>query len=653
MTFGSVQQFNHGLLTRAVAILAISGFATFTDSVNSVQAQDAKLLKAMRIKPKQAVDCENPSADVLKECTFAATKDPSGYIVHHSSGRILRRFTDHNSDNKLDQWSYYKNGLEVYRDIDSNYDGLTDGYRWVGPGGTRWGLDKDQNGSIDSWKVISAEEVAAECFDAIKNADQQRFSRLLLTSKEFSALGLGPVIAKDVSQRLQKARSGFLSMARGQKVIGGEAKFVDAGNGRPYMLAAGSFKSKRDLVVYDQASAFFDGGRSNQLSLGSLIKVGDVWRMIELPELVDPKTPLASGGAFFPLPDFGGGGRVATSENDQKLSDLYDQLTKVEAGLKSATGSQIEKLEQQKAMLLVQFYTITKDPKTKRDWLENLADSVASSYQADRFEGGIGFLNKFIADQRNSPGMDYVKWSSIFAEYGWANANGDRKQREQGYRKMIGQLKSFQKQYKSSIQAADALIQIAVHHEVNDSDEPEKAIEWYQNCLKRFPNTKFGRRAKGAIVRLDGFGKNLSVIGKTAAGKNFDTRSLRGKIVVLHFWETWCFSDEDVDELTKLAAKYKEDLVIVGCNVEGGRPGDANGEATERFRKFIKSNPDISWTQLHAPGSVEDSPLAHQLGIATEPVVFLVDKAGKLVESNIGISNLEREIVRERRRSKK
>ena len=117
----------------------------------------------MGITPKQVVSYEKPSAAVLKECTFATTKKPSGFIVHHSSGRILRRFVDSNGDNKLDQWSYYENGLEVYRDLDTNFDGRTDEYRWVGPAGTRWGLDRDQNGTIDSWKVISAEEVAYEC----------------------------------------------------------------------------------------------------------------------------------------------------------------------------------------------------------------------------------------------------------------------------------------------------------------------------------------------------------------------------------------------------------------------------------------------------------------------------------------------------------
>ena len=72
---------------------------------------------------------------------------------------ILRRFVDTNDDNVVDQWSYYKDGLEVYRDIDSTFNGKADQYRWFNTGGSRWAIDANEDGVIDSWKSISAEEV--------------------------------------------------------------------------------------------------------------------------------------------------------------------------------------------------------------------------------------------------------------------------------------------------------------------------------------------------------------------------------------------------------------------------------------------------------------------------------------------------------------
>ena len=126
-------------------------------------------------------------------------------------------------------------------------------------------------------------------------------------------------------------------------------------------------------------------------------------------------------------------------------------------------------------------------------------------------------------------------------------------------------------------------------------------------------------------------------------GKPFDLSNLENKLVILHFWETWCFPEADIKELSRLSEKYSNEITIVGCNIEGPN----SPEATQKFEDFLASHPEIKWVQLHEPGSVDNSPLAHQLGIATEPAVFLIDATGKLIESSVGISNLEREIERQ------
>lgn len=47
-------------------------------------------------------------------------------IAGDGSGQILRTFADTNGDNIVDQWSYFKDGIEVYRDIDANFNGKAD-----------------------------------------------------------------------------------------------------------------------------------------------------------------------------------------------------------------------------------------------------------------------------------------------------------------------------------------------------------------------------------------------------------------------------------------------------------------------------------------------------------------------------------------------
>lgn len=621
---------------------------TFIASIGAtLSAQDDKQLEtAMKFKPKHhtEVDYEKPGLAVLKDCKFIRTKSPAGFVVHHVSGRVLRRFIDTDGDGDLDQWSYYNDGLEVYRDVDGNKDGKLDQYRWLGTAGTRWGIDKDQNGEIDSWKVISPEEIAYECFQAIKKGDQARFNRLLLSESEYAALGLNSKIGSEIQERWKAAKTGFAGLVRTQKVITPKSEWVYAGNGQPAMMASGD-GNKQDLIVYDHASGFFkSGNETRQLALGSIVRVGESWRMVELPEIVDPNAPLKNGGAFFPIAEFGNVA-ASTTRVDKELAKLFTQLPKIEEKIETAKGVALEKLQKEKADLLVQIYIRTKEPKSKLDWIQNLADSVSSAYQADKFGEGITYLNSFIRNNRDAKGIDYVKWRAIFATYGWAGRFGGDKQKDVARENLISELKSFQKTYPKSNFSADALVQLAVHSEISATDEPDEAIDWYKQCVSRFPNTDFGKRARGAIVRLSSFGKTFPFKSKTAAGRDFDLESLKGKIVVLHYWETWCLQEDEVDEIAKLAKKYKDDVVIIGCNIEGGQ------NATAGFKQFVKSNGSkMTWPQLHEPGGVDSSPLAHQLGVAIEPLIVLVDKKGQLVETNIAVGDLEREIERERRR---
>ena len=62
----------------------------------------------------------------------------------------------------VDQWRYYNHGLEVYRDIDTNHNHKPDQHRWLNTGGSRWAVDSEEDGSIDSWKSLSPEEAVRE-----------------------------------------------------------------------------------------------------------------------------------------------------------------------------------------------------------------------------------------------------------------------------------------------------------------------------------------------------------------------------------------------------------------------------------------------------------------------------------------------------------
>ena len=129
------------------------------------QANKPDAIDGLKLKPIQVdIDYDIPPGSAVAQCTLETYKlgSTSGWEVRDSNNKVLRRFLDTNADNKVDQWCYFKDGIEVYRDIDSNFNRKADQYRWLGTAGTRWAMDTNEDGRIDSWKSISPEEVSEE-----------------------------------------------------------------------------------------------------------------------------------------------------------------------------------------------------------------------------------------------------------------------------------------------------------------------------------------------------------------------------------------------------------------------------------------------------------------------------------------------------------
>ena len=132
------------------------------------------------------IDCTTPAADQVKNCKVGLIKGRkgSGWLMTDATGNSVRRFYDSNDDNKIDVWCYYKDGIEVYREVDSNFNGKPDQYRWLHTAGSRWGVDINEDGRIDSWKVISPEEVSQEILRAVATQNLARLQALVIQDSE-------------------------------------------------------------------------------------------------------------------------------------------------------------------------------------------------------------------------------------------------------------------------------------------------------------------------------------------------------------------------------------------------------------------------------------------------------------------------------------
>ena len=85
-------------------------------------AANPSAAQALKLTPiQEGVDYDRPTPEEAAKCKISAKKIDGhvGWVVESPEGTILRKFVDTNGDNVVDQWSYYKDGVEVYRDIDS------------------------------------------------------------------------------------------------------------------------------------------------------------------------------------------------------------------------------------------------------------------------------------------------------------------------------------------------------------------------------------------------------------------------------------------------------------------------------------------------------------------------------------------------------
>ena len=137
---------------------------------------------------------------------------------------------------------------------------------------------------------------------------------------------------------------------------------------------------------------------------------------------------------------------------------------------------------------------------------------------------------------------------------------------------------------------------------------------------------KAGAKLLGAARRRELVGKPLEISGTQVDGGHFDWTRYRGKVVLVDFWATWC--GPCLAELPNLQKNYQayhgKRFEVVGISMDDDR------QALETFLEKEK----LPWVTLH-DGGWDDSPLATNYGIMGLPTIFLVDKAGKVIGTDI------------------
>lgn len=596
--------------------------------------------QALKLRPMQReVDFSEPTAPQVAKCTIEARKidGHGGWIVQDPDGLVLRRFVDTNGDNVVDRWSYYKEGLEVYRDVDSDFNGKADQYRWFHTNGSRWGLDRDEDGEIDAWKSISVEEVTAEVVAALADRNANRFARLTLTSDELASLGLGKERAQKIAEKIAPLSKEFKTLVARQKAVTPETKWTQFSGTRPGVVPAGTDGSSKDLRVYENVVAIVQTGETHgQVQIGTLVQVGDVWRVIDLPQVTsDGQAEVASPGFFFQasIVRRGPSANVETGEESQKL---LAELEKLDQEVDQATTPQKQaELNARRAELLKQIAEAPGSPEDRAMWLRQLADMISAAVQSGTFPDGVRRLDTLLEELKGKPAdkdlAAYVEFRQLTAAYG-LSLQAPKADFAKIQTQWLEDLQQYVTDYPTSPDAAEAMLQMAIAQEF--SGEEAKAQEWYGRVAQTFPDSPAAKKAAGARIRLDSVGKSITLSGKGPNGAAVDLAKYRGRVVLIQYWATWCEPcKRDMPVLKQLASKYSRAFSVIGVSLDRSRQDLAAYLTEDR----------LPWPQIFEEGGLDSDP-ANQLGILTLPTMILVDQQGKVVNRNVQMAELEDEL---------
>ncbi len=255
-------------------------------------ANTPPVAKMLEYAPRQDVAISTPTAADQASCKVELEKEKSGkgsgWVLKDPAGKTLRRFYSHNNSS-IDTYSYFKDGLEVHRQIDTTGTGRPDQYRWLNAAGSKWGIDIDKDGTIDTWKVISPEEVSQEVLHALATRNLARLQALLITDEDLKALGLPADEAANIREKRKTIKEKFEAAITRLPKLDDKAVWRHLETGAPRTVPADFDGPIVDVVKHQRATLLYESAGTNEwVQIGPLYLVGQAWRIIDCPGQVLP-----------------------------------------------------------------------------------------------------------------------------------------------------------------------------------------------------------------------------------------------------------------------------------------------------------------------------------------------------------------------------
>jgi thiol-disulfide isomerase/thioredoxin len=592
-----------------------------------------------RFAPKQQdIQLTTPAGGELKGCTVRAIAGSrpgsTGWELLDARNQPLRRyFGGKGAKGGVDTWCYFKEGVEVYREIDTNNDGIPDQFRWFNAGGLKWGVDLNGDGKIDSWRIISAEEVGHEAFQAVATGNLARLQALFISANEMQALKLSAPEVERLTNLQKQAAKKFADLVKAQPQLAG-AHFERVESCVPSCVPGESVGAESDLIKFASRALLYEGTNKKHewLHTGELVQVGFAWRLVDVPTVEEPA---------------GGIAQAAPMTNPQ-LKQALAQLEKLDnVGQALLPNDPKNKPYLEERIKVVQQILQLVDAKERDSWYKQIFDNLstlAQSGDAPALKSLAGLSADVAKGMPGSSLAAYGVYREIWARYVVALNPGGSSQVnnvevEKVQKAWVEQLTTFVKTYPNAEDTTpDALHQLAMHLEFTGKDAESKG--YYKEVYTKFSDHYLADKCKGAVKRLELPGTKLELTApQLQTGAPFDIATIKDKLVVVYYWASYCNQCVgDFARLNKLADSHPGKFELVCVSLD---------DTADLAVAALKASPVKGTHLFQAPpknAGGMSSPLALQYGINGLPTVFLIGRDGRVVNRAMQVSDLENEL---------
>lgn len=183
---------------------------------------------------------------------------------------------------------------------------------------------------------------------------------------------------------------------------------------------------------------------------------------------------------------------------------------------------------------------------------------------------------------------------------------------------------------------SQALLYLARHY--NKEGQTKKSVKLAREIIDINASEWFVEQALGFQYEAEKLGVGSiapNFIAKTIQGDEISLSDLKGKIIILEFWATWCGPCiPEIPHLKAIDNKYLENEVqIIGISLDSD---------LKKLNEFI-TDQEMRWPQVQQAEKYDDD-ISKLYNVYVIPRSFIVDRTGMIVAKNKKGDELQNEI---------